>query len=75
MMKGMKSIKGVVSRIKLQKIKRTPFGFVFSWGLTWILLTKNFFDLEYFVTAENKCKEENIHFNYFSLFLSPAPGK
>lgn len=75
MMKGMKSIKGVVSRIKLQKIKRTPFGFVFSWGLTWILLTKNFFDLEYFVTAENKCKEENIHFNYFSLLLSPAPGK
>lgn len=75
MMKGMKSIKGVVSRMKLQKIKRTPFGFVFSWGLTWFLLTKNLFDLESFIPAETKRKEENINFNYFTLFLSPAPGK
>lgn len=75
MMEGMQSIKGVVSRTKWKKFKRTPFGFVFCWGLTWRLLTKNLFDLESFFTAENKCKEQNIHLNYFSLFLSPAPGE
>lgn len=75
MMEGMQSTKGVVSFLKQEKIKRTPFGFVFHRGLTWRLLTKNVFDLESFITAENTCKEQNIHLNYFSLFFSPAPGK
>lgn len=75
MMEGMQSIKGVVSWMKQKKIKRTLFGFVFSWGLIWRLLTKKLFDLESFITAENKCKKQNIHLNYFSFFLSPAPGK